>query len=250
MTPDLIDSPSNPKLKAWRSLRSRRERDRTGTVLIEGRRETLRAAEHLDIVATIVRDDVDVPGLEATVTLSGRAFAALSARQNPDGVAGVFVIPRHGLDTLPAAADLFLIGDGIEKPGNIGAMIRTADAFGATFVGSELGTDLFNPNVVRAAQGSLFAGTTATGTRAEVMAWITPRAEVVVAAPGGGSSLWAMDLTAPTAIVVGSEHAGVSGAWLAAGTVAVIPTVGRADSLNASVAAAVFLAEAARQRSN
>ena len=249
MTEAVIDSPANPRIKAWRALRSRSERDRTGTVLIEGRRETIRALDRLETVTVIVRiGETDVPAEDPTV-VSERAFSALSGRQHPDGIAGVFRIPDHAVATVPSATiDLALIADGIEKPGNIGAMIRTADAFGAAFVGCSLGTDLFNPIIVRAAQGSLFAGVTLASDRSEVMSWLDPEMRVVIASPRGSVGLWDADLTGRTAVVVGSEHGGVSAPWYDIGTPVSVPTVGAADSLNASVAAAVFLAEAARQR--
>ena len=249
VTDQVIDSPSNPRIRSWRGLRSRRERDRTGTVLIEGRRETLRASDHLESVVVIRREDVLDLGYDDAVVVSERAFAALSIREHPDGVAGVFVIPDHDVATAPPGLDLFLIADGVEKPGNVGAMIRTADAFGAAFIGASLGTDLFNPNIVRAAQGSLFAGTTIADEREVVADWLDPDLQVVIAAPDGTTDLWGTDFTMPSAIVVGSEHSGVDPLWRAHGTPVAIPTVGAADSLNASVAAAVFVAEAARQRS-
>ena len=245
-----IDSPQNPKVKAWRALRSRSARDSTETFLVEGERETLRGLAHLDLVTAIVREDrvdIDLPN---TVTVSGRAFDRLSSRQNPDGVAAVFRTPPHDLDHVELAdTTVTLIADGVEKPGNIGAMIRTADAFGASFIGSSLGTDLYNPHVVRSAQGSLFAVPTASAPREAVMAWAQSHASVVFTTPRADRSLWDMDFCAPTAIVIGSEHAGVDASWLAHGIGCRIPTTGGADSLNASAAAAVFLAEVTRQRS-
>jgi TrmH family RNA methyltransferase len=242
-----IESPQNPRIKAWRALWSRAERERTGTFLIEGERETIRALDHLRVVTTIVRSDrtdIDLPG---TVTVSGRAFERLSSRENPDGVAAIFEVPHRELHDIDR--DLVLVADGIEKPGNIGAMIRTADSFGAAFVGSSLATDLFNPNVVRSAQGSLFAIPTAAADRGEVIEWIDPAASVIVASPDADVSVWETDLRGASVVVVGSEHAGVHPSWLDVGARTCIPTTGLADSLNASVAAAIFLAEAARQRS-
>lgn len=245
-----IDSPQNPRIKAWRSLRSRSEREATQTFLVEGERETIRAIAHLDLVTAIVRDDRTDADLPCTVTVSDRAFDRLSSRENPDGIAAVFRTPPHDLSDIDLGTiSLVLIADGVEKPGNIGAMIRTADAFGAAFVGSALGTDLYNPNVVRSAQGSLFAVPTASAPRTHVMEWAGSHGSVVVTTPDADVSLWDMDLTNPTSIVIGSEHAGVDASWLAAGITCRIPTSGAADSLNASVAAAVFLAEAVRQRS-
>lgn len=250
MTDRHIESPQNPRIKAWRALRSRSERDATGLFLIEGERETLRGAEHLELVNAVLREDRTDVSLPHTVTVSQRAFDRLSVRENPDGVAGIFRAPPHGLDAIdPVRPALVLIADSVEKPGNIGAMIRTADAFGAAFVGASLGTDLYNPNVVRAAQGSLFAVPTASATRSETITWSQGQGRIVITSPDADESLWNVDLTGPTSIVVGSEHVGVDSSWLNAGIGCRIPTEGHADSLNASVAAAVVLAEARRQRS-
>ena len=107
-----------------------------------------------------------------------------------------------------------------------------------------------NPNVIRAAQGSLFSPPIAVADRAEAITWSTMNSQVIVAHPEeGGRSLWDVDLTRPTSIIVGAEHEGVDPSWLAAGEHVSLPITGAADSLNASVTAAVFLAEAIRQRS-
>jgi TrmH family RNA methyltransferase len=185
----------------------------------------------------------------ALTTVSRRVFDKLTRRQHPDGVAAVAKTPDLSLASFePGSPALVVIADGMEKPGNIGAVIRTCDSFGAGFVGSSLGTDLVNPNVIRAAQGSIFATPLASVERAAAVEWATARTTIIAAHPIGAASLWDEDLTGPTTIVIGSEHAGVDPLWLEVGTSVVIPMVGVADSLNASVSAGIFLAEAARQR--
>ena len=224
-------------------------RDRTGTFLIEGERESVRAAAHLEVEVVIVREDRVDAGFGSPVVVSEAAFSKLSARENPDGVALVARTPDHSLAgfTLPASG-VVLIGDGIEKPGNIGAMIRTADALGAAFIGSELATDLVNPNTVRSAQGSLFSTPIAAADRIDAIRWTTEHTRVVVAEPTADTELWDTDLAGPVSIVIGSEHAGVDASWVGVGEPASLPMHGAADSLNASVAAALFVAEAIRQR--
>jgi RNA methyltransferase, TrmH family len=245
-----IDSPTNARVKAWRSLRERSRRDETGMFLIEGTREAIRASDHLEIVESILRVDRADVDLPSPTFVSTRVFDRISARRHPDGVAVVARTPPLGIGSLAVVgAPLVLVGDGIEKPGNIGAMLRSADAFGAAFVGADLPTDLVNPNVVRAAQGSLFAREVAIATRGAAIEWCTATTTVVLAVTSGGRPPWELDLTGPTSIVVGSEHAGIHEAWTDHGTPSTIPTSGAADSLNASVAAAIFLAEATRQRS-
>ncbi|MEN8239442.1 MAG: RNA methyltransferase [Actinomycetota bacterium] len=248
-----LESTANPRVKAWAALGKRSERDRTGTFLIEGTREALRARDLLDVVEVIVcpeyaSEDVFLP---SATTVSSKVFDKISRRQHPDGVALVARRPDHRLASFsPPDPALVLVGDAIEKPGNIGAIVRTCDSFAAGFIGSSLKTDLENPNVVRAAQGSLFSPPIATGNRTESIAWCTANTQVIVAHPDeGGRSLWDVDLTGPTSIVIGAEHEGVDASWLEAGEHVSIPVTGAADSLNASVTAAVFLAEALRQRS-
>lgn len=245
-----ITSPHNAQVKGWRSLRNRSERDTTGTFLVEGERETFGMAARMDIVTSIVRVDrmpIDLPHI---VTVSPRVFDSLSVRQNPDGIAAVMKTPDHGVANLSVERPcLVLVGDGIEKPGNVGAMLRTADGLGAAFLGSDLGTDLVNPNVVRSAQGSLFTFPTGAGTRRQVISWCASHGSIVVATPTATMTLWDLDLRQDVSIVIGSEHLGVDRAWTASGTAFRIPMTGSADSFNASVAAAIALAEAVRQRS-
>jgi RNA methyltransferase, TrmH family len=248
MTP-FIDSPKNPRAKAWQALRRRSERDRTGTFLIEGRREVERALSHLDVLELIVTSDAVDLDWPAPTVVSDRVFRQMTSRQHPDGYAAVVRTPQATLTGFTARDGLVLIGDGIEKPGNIGAMLRSADAFGAAFIGSSLGTDIVNPNIVRASQGSLFAGQVAVAQRPDAIAWSERNTDVIIAMPDEGQPLWEVDLRGSISIVVGSEHDGVDRQWMEHGQAVTIPTHGTADSLNASVAAAVFLAEATRQRS-
>lgn len=245
-----ITSRTNSRVKAWRSLRRRRERDRTGLFLVEGERESLRAADHLEIVETILRNDLPDPDLPRIVRVSSPVFEAVSARQQPDGIAVVARTPDTSLEQFdPPRPRSVLVADRIEKPGNLGAMIRTADALGCAVLGSDLGTDLVNPNTVRAAQGSLFAVPIAAGARSAAIEWCADAGDVVVATPDARATLWDLDLTGDVSVVVGAEDRGVHRAWLDVGTPCRIPMRGSADSLNASVSAAILLAEVARQRS-
>jgi TrmH family RNA methyltransferase len=247
-----IESTANDRARAWFSLASRSERDRTRRFIIEGAREVERATRVIDVIETIVCPDYahDFDATSSTTLVSRRVFDKLSNRRHPDGVACVARAPDLGIDVFsPPDPALVLVADGIEKPGNIGAILRTCDALGAAFLGSALGTDLTNPNVVRSAQGSLFAFPIALGARNEAMAWCLENTTVIVAHPDETSEvLWSLDLVEPLSIVIGAENSGVHESWLLAGTPAVIPMRGEADSLNASVTAAIFLAEAARQR--
>lgn len=246
-----ITSVSNPRVKSWLALSKRSERDSTRRFLVEGRRETDRLSHITDLHEIIWCETyagADRP--TGAVTVSQHVFDRISRRTNPDGVAAVASTPPSDLDQFaPPSPQLVMVGDGIEKPGNIGAILRTSDALGGSFLGSDLGTDLVNPNVIRSAQGSLFAIPTSSVDRRSAISWCQANTTVVVLRPTDNVSIWALDLTRPTSIVIGAEHEGVSSEWDDIGVGASIPMVGLADSLNASVSAAIVLAEARRQRS-
>lgn len=246
-----ITSPSNPRVKSWLTLAKRSVRNDTGMFVLEGRREVERLALHTELVETIWCEQYagSPPPLGAT-TVSTIVFDKLSRRQNPDGVAAIARTPDLSLSGFaPVSPALVVVADGIEKPGNIGAILRTCDALGAAFLGSSLGTDLVNPNVVRAAQGSLFAFPTAAVGSDQAVEWCKANTQIVVTRPDDAVTVWEIDFTQPTSIVIGSEDSGVSDRWGSVGTGVRIPTSGAADSLNASVTAAIVMAEASRQRS-
>lgn len=246
-----ITSVANPRVKSWVALGNRSDRDATGLFLVEGERESDRISQLTRVVDTIWCEPYvgRTAPIHAT-TVSEHVFDRISRRSNPDGIAVVVAAPYLGLDAFdPPSPILSVVADGLEKPGNIGAILRSADALGAAFMGSSLGTDLVNPNVVRSAQGSLFAIPTAVVDRESVVEWCLANTQVAVLRPEGEVGVWDFDFTEPTSIVVGAEHSGVGDAWDAVGTGVAIPTVGMADSLNASVSVAIVLAEARRQRS-
>ncbi len=245
-----IDSPSNDTVKQLARLLERRYRTAEGHFLVEGRREVGRAFEAgVDVETVIVAPDLvgDDESLEPDLELSVAAFSRISMRQNPDGFALVVRTPELSLDKLPAP-DLILVVDGMEKPGNIGAMLRTADACGASVLLSDPVTDAFNPNVIRASQGSVFSVPLASTSGQDARLWLEDRCSIVVAVSAATSTSWEADLTNAVAIVIGGEHEGVGKVWTGAPTVS-IPMAGSADSLNASVTAALLLYEAIRQRS-
>lgn len=259
----VITSATNPRVKAVAGLRRRRDREATGTFPIEGARVVQRAlAAGWPLVeayiapdmaaddAVAVADAVEAAGVPV-VALGDAAFRRIAYREHPDGVLAVGRIPPLDLAgvTLPLEP-LVLVVEAIEKPGNLGAMLRTADAAGVDAVVIAAATaDPWNPNVVRASQGALFSLPLAAGTAAAVGDWLDERGLAVIGADPltGAPAPWEVDLKGPVAVVVGSEHAGLSGAWRRSATVA-IPMHGTVDSLNASVAAAVLLYEARRQR--
>lgn len=265
--PRRIDSARNPLVKELAALKTRPARDRSGLTLVEGLREARRAVAaglpvtHLllcpgmtDATAALeaLRRAVDTQGAE-TVELSPEAFGRVSMRQHPDGVALVARSPARDLTALALPpVPLVLVLDGLEKPGNVGALLRSADAAGAdAIVLSGKGTDLGNPNVVRASMGSVFALPVAVAGTEAALRWLRERGlRLVVATPHAAKAHWDADYRAGTALVLGAEHAGVAPAWLDAADERVrIPMRSRAaDSLNVAVAGAVILFEATRQR--
>jgi TrmH family RNA methyltransferase len=256
VSPLTITSSANPRVRALARLSSRRERRATNRFLIEGRRELETAVRAGVVVETVLlldgRPGLDIGDSVETVLLGPRAFAAVSRRQNPDGIAGVGVAPAHDLGGLePGGEALVLVVEGIEKPGNLGAMFRTADAAGVdALIAADPVADFENPNVIRASQGSVFAVPAAAASTEDVIAYLTDRSiRIAALSPHAQTRLWDVDLSAPVALVVGSEATGLSDEMAAAADTFEIPMHGAADSLNASVAAAIALYEVVRRRS-
>ena len=262
---DRITSTSNPRLKAAARLRGRRERDQQGLTLIDGVRETLRAMSG----GAVLREAFVVPDLlvepEAKVLLErlreesvptlevGReAFEKLAYGDRLDGVVAVAETPLRTLGDLVLPPEpLIAIIEGVEKPGNLGAILRTADGAGVdAVIVAESATDLFNPNIIRASLGAVFAVPVTVASSGDVLAWLkrAPHRHHRRARRRLGR-LHRRRLPRRRAIALGSEARGLSDAWgeLAIASVHV-PMLGVADSLNVSVTAAVLFYEARRQR--
>ena len=225
-------------------LRSGRERRRSGLFLAEGVREVERArTAGLRIVETFFAPELLEWGEGEPV--SERVLAKMTYRAEPEGVLAVVEAPKH---ELPRGGDLYLVAVGIEKPGNIGAMARSAEAAGAdALVISGAPADPWNPNAIRASTGAVFTLPVVEATLDEVGALGVPLVAAVVGAPTRYTDA---DLTHPAAVVVGAEDPGHSADWLAAPQTHVsIPVApGSTDSLNAATTAAIILFEAVRQR--
>jgi RNA methyltransferase, TrmH family len=266
----VIESPANTRIKAAVRLRERREREATGLTLVDGGREALRAME----AGAIVESAFVCPPLLGTreakrvaeklsqsfgpygasidyAEVSERAFERLAYGDRADGVILVVRAPRAELADLQLPAEpLVVVTEDVEKPGNVGAIIRSADAVGADAVIAAGGTDLFNPNVIRASVGTVFSMPVAAATSGDTAAWLRAKGIRVVASIVDAEQLHVdADLRGPLAIVLGSESTGLSDAWRTSDVEAVrLPMAGVADSLNVSIAAAVLLYEAWRQR--
>ncbi|MEI2776624.1 MAG: TrmH family RNA methyltransferase [Tetrasphaera sp.] len=263
--PDLlITSPANPRLKQVIALRTRRGRTASGLTCVEGRDELALAlgagvlprtlfhcAELMAPGGGSVVDDVRTRGAE-TVALGRAAFEKVAYREGPDGFLAVVASPGIALGDLEVAAGgLILIAQAIEKPGNLGAMLRTADAAGvAAVIAADPVTDWGNPNVIRASKGTVFSVPVASADTATTLTWLAERRYVLVATTPATELLHTQaELTGSIAVAVGAEKWGLDAAMLAAATIRVrIPMAGRADSLNAATSAAIVLYEAIRQR--
>lgn len=266
--PDLeITSPANPRLKQLVALRRRRARDEAGVTVVEGFEELGLALDAGVRPRTLfyspelmldpeeqerVIDEVRASGVE-TVRVSRAAFEKVAYREGPDGFLALVPAVRAGLADLELPpSPLVLVCEGLEKPGNLGAMLRTADAAGVdAVVAADPVTDWGNPNVVRASKGTVFALPVASATTAAALAWIAAHdIRLVVTTPETDLLHTDVDYSGRVAIAVGSEKHGADDTLLEAATHRVrIPMHGKANSLNVAASAAIVLYEAVRQRS-
>ncbi len=262
--PRRLTSAENPRVKEIVRLRKRGPREEAGRFVVEGAREIERALAagfqpQMILVASSVageaaRDAWERRAREASAELhevTDRVYDKIAMREEKDGVLGVFAIPSTELASLRLpTAPLVLAAIGIEKPGNLGALARSADAFGADALVAAGGTDFWNPNVIRASIGSIFALRLATLNVEQVVPELRARGlRLVAATPAGEKRVDAVDLGGATALVVGSEEKGLPASILQACDERVhVPMHGSADSLNVSVTAGILLYEADRQR--
>jgi TrmH family RNA methyltransferase len=271
MKDEIITSGQNPKIKQAVKLKERSERDETGLFLIEGFRELTRACEggvHFETL--FISPDFflgeNEPDLIARIKQGGckvftcapHVFEKLSYRDRPDGLVAVAHQMKHTLkDLIVREASkknpFLLVAEAIEKPGNLGSMLRSADGVGADgVVVCDRCTDIYNPNVVRASVGTLFTLPVVEAQGNETLLWLREKKiKIVAATPHAKQEYTDVDLTGPVAIAVGTEQLGLSDPWLSACDVQVrIPMMGKADSLNVTTAATLLLYEVLRQRKN
>jgi RNA methyltransferase, TrmH family len=264
---ELITSRANPRVRAASALRDRHERAARGLTLVDGAREIGRAiaagvrVEEAFVCEELVRSDEARATLEALraagieiVGVSPAAFERVAFGDRADGIVAIVRPPSTALADLGPRLPpdpLVVVVERVEKPGNLGAILRSADGAGASAViAADPRTDLWNPNVIRASVGTIFALPLAAAPTPDVIAWLRTCGIGIVAARVDATLAYdATDLTGPRAIVLGSEATGLSDAWGAGEVVGVrLPMRGVADSLNVSSAAAILLYESRRQR--
>jgi TrmH family RNA methyltransferase len=255
----------NPRVREAAGLRDRRQRKRQQRTLIDGVRELSRALDakisplEIFVCPELLTGD-DAAALLArvrelhmpTVEVTSQVFAKLAYGERAAGVVAVAETPSAVIEDLKLPADgLVAVVEGIEKPGNLGAVLRSADGAGVSAVlVADPNTDLFNPNTIRASLGTIFAQQIATATSLEIKDWLITRGVQIVAARVDAKIDYFMpDYTRATAMVLGSEADGLGAVWRSAEVTPVrLPMLGVADSLNVSAAAAVMFYEARRQR--
>lgn len=260
-----ITSLQNPRVKDAIRLRDARHRRKQGRILIDGVREIGRAMQAgivpselffckrlcqepacKEILAVAERQQVEL------IDVSEPVFEKLAFGARAEGIMAVAPTPQSSLNDLALDDDaLVVVLEGVEKPGNVGAVLRSADAtrIGAVIV-ADGRTDLFNPNAIRASLGTIFTVPVVEASSRETLDWLLHREFSVLAARLDGSVLYTdADLTGPSAVVLGSEADGLTDVWSGSRVQAVrLPMLGVADSLNVSATAAVILYEALRQR--
>jgi TrmH family RNA methyltransferase len=259
-----IESARNPRIRAALELRERRARERAGLTLVDGLREVERALDGgVAVVEAFIDEhatDVALGALAARLSAAGAlvhptAGPALERLGFGDRAAGVVAVVRTPSTTLAELAlpadPLVVVLEGVEKPGNLGAVLRSADGADADAVLlADPTTDPWNPNAIRASLGTIFGRPVVSASSAKVLAYLRERAIRPVAAIVEASDAYTeADLTGPLALILGSEAAGLGPIWRSDDVERVhLPMHGLADSLNVSTAAAILLYEARRQR--
>lgn len=261
---NIITSLQNQRIKEAAKLRDRRGREKQQRMVIDGVREIrlalrsklewfeafvcdeLLAQQERDVVESLREADAQV------LRVTPAVFAKLAYGDRAEGVVAVARWPQRTLAQIELPpAPLVAVVEAIEKPGNVGAMLRTADAAGVSAVlVADGGTDLFNPNAIRASQGAIFTLPLAAASSTEILAWLRAQKLAIFAARVDGAIDYrAADFRGPAALVLGSEAQGLSDIWRADGITAIrLPMLGAVDSLNVSVVAGVLFYEALRRR--
>ncbi|MBL8050822.1 MAG: RNA methyltransferase [Anaerolineales bacterium] len=262
-----ITSPQNPKIKHIVKLREdKRQRQKDDLILVEGYDELMLAFSCGLIPQTLLTapelaskpltfTSAETRWVEPveTFTVSQNVFEKISYRDNPDGWLGIFPTPKTSLDKIKLSNPaLVIVAQSIEKPGNLGAILRTADAarVDAVLV-CDPRVDIWNPNVIRASRGAVFALPVVEVESANALAWLkSSKMRVLAATPSADEVYSNVDMQESIAIAVGTEDKGLTDFWMQHADVKVqIPMLGKINSLNVSIATALLVYEALRQRS-
>lgn len=259
-----ITSSQNPKIKQLQRLKNHRERDQTSLFLIEGFRELIRAQkakvqfEALFICPELFLGDQELNLIQeintAVYQLPTHLFEKISYRDRPDGLIGIANQMHLTFNDLVSQKDdppFYLVAEAIEKPGNLGTILRSADAAGVDgVIICDRCTDIYNPNVVRASVGTLFTIPVVEATSQEAFEWLRGQnVQIIATTPSATLDYTQAALNQALAIIVGTEQIGLSSFWLKNADCCVkIPMAGCADSLNVATATTILLYETVRQR--
>jgi TrmH family RNA methyltransferase len=253
-----ITSLQNPRIKHIVRLRDeKRQRREDGLMLVEGYDEIQLALSAGSMPRTLFSAPElasrQIGGVNAeSLTVNRAVFEKISYRENPDGWLAVFPIPHASLEGLKLSeSPLVIVAESVEKPGNLGAILRTADAAHVdALLVCDPRVDVWNPNVVRASRGAVFSVPTVECDNASALKWLKRQGIRVLAATPSADVVYSnIDLIEPVAIAVGTEDEGLSEFWMSQAALKVrIPMMGRVNSLNVSVSTALIVYEAVRQR--
>ena len=261
-----LTSPANPKIKYVVKLRTCSVREETGEMIVEGFRECRRALDNgyrpksificPELYLKNENEDrlvADAAAAGAEVFLCSRpAFLKMAYKDRPDGLLMTGPHVAKTLDRLvPPPNALVIVAESIEKPGNLGTILRSADAaHAAAVIMCDRTTDVHNPNVVRASTGTMFSVPIVEASSEDAVRWLKARGfRILAATPHAERLHFEVDLTGNVAIAVGAEQYGLTSKWMDFADMRVrIPMLGLADSLNVSAAATILVYEAVRQR--
>ena len=260
-----ITSFQNNSVKHAVKLRERRDREKEQLTLLEGYRELTRGQEYgMEIIECFFAPEQFLGENEfqllhslaesgvKVMQVTPQILTKLAYRDRPEGLIAIARMKRHTLADMPVVPNgLYLVAEAIEKPGNLGSMLRSADAAGAdALIVCEKKTDLYNPNVIRASTGAIFSVPVGVCDNEAAMKYLRDRnIKILAATPHTDFKYTDVDLTQGVAIVVGAEQTGLTDFWMEQADLKVnIPMLGKIDSLNVASAATILLYEAARQR--
>jgi len=256
-----ITSTQNPKIKSLLTLEKPRERRKQNLFVVEGAQEVRMALEAGYTISNVffceeIIDQRDVTDLvrdeRLLVPVSREVFDKIAVRESTGGLLAVAEQKTHRLEDIHLRKNpLLLILEGVEKPGNLGAILRTADAAGVdAVIICDPQTDFYNPNVIRSSVGCVFTKQIASATSEETIAWLKKNNVSIFCTYLKASHPYhEVDYRSSAAIVMGTEATGLSDIWVKNATAnIIIPMLGKIDSMNVSNAAAVVVYEAMRQR--
>jgi TrmH family RNA methyltransferase len=252
---EVVTSRSNARVKQLRAAFAGQARLSSGLIAIEGEHlleESVRSQQALKTVFISERRELPsfVPGGVEVIRLANDVFQSCVETQSPQGIAALLVPPIYTLDDILRGTPLLLIAVGLQDPGNLGTLIRSAEAFGATGILTTPGTvSPWNQKAMRASAGSVFRVPTAAATPEVMEALEQQSVRLLAAMKDEATPIDQASLTGPVAFLIGNEGAGLAEGWLAMADERItIPCPGWVESLNAAVAGSLLLYEASRQR--